>query len=219
MFFVYFLSRSGLNFLRAHDVEVDVRYRPSEEQVHSYMHLAHTLSVNDVLIAAELLCRQSSDLALEAVLHERVLKRRPVHVEVGTGERIGVIPDGWLDFRLAGKSQTCVALELDRGTVEQKQWRRKVRGLVAWAKGPYQAQFQTTSLTVAVVATPGPKRVRELVNWTEAELGQLGRQEAELFRFTGLSPDVVEPAELFLAPRWCTAFGYEAVPLLEGQAR
>lgn len=66
-----------------------------------------------------------------------------------------IVPDGWLDLLLAGNLQMCLVLELDRGTLEQRAWRRKVRSLLAYARSPYQERFGTTSLTVAVVTTAG----------------------------------------------------------------
>src|SRR5205823_409632 len=89
-----------------------------------------------------------------------------------------VIPDGWLEFHLLhpeGTEQSCIVLELDGDTQEQKRWRRKVAELVAYAKGPYIAAFGTEVITVAVVAAPkdparAPARRAELMSWTEAEL-------------------------------------------------
>jgi hypothetical protein len=59
--------------------EVSQRFRPSEHRAQSLLFLAHTLAVNDVLIAAELPERLSPRATLVAVRHERDLKRRPVH--------------------------------------------------------------------------------------------------------------------------------------------
>ncbi len=47
-----------------------------------------------------------------------------------------------------------VALELDRGTEDQRRWRGKVAALAAWAMGPYREAFAAQTLTIAVV-TPG----------------------------------------------------------------
>src|SRR5205823_2243658 len=120
--------------------------------------------------------------------HDRDLQRSPIHVEVASAEKletIAVIPDGWVDLRLAGVGRICLALELDRGTIEQKDWRRKVRGLVAYSQGPYQQAFQTNSLTIAVVVAPGrqapKKRLQDLLVWTERELEAIGtRDQADL---------------------------------------
>src|SRR5207237_2660327 len=127
------------------------------------------------------------------LLHEQDLKRRPTRVVV-EGQRQSVVPDAWLDFRIGGPYQVCLAVELDMGTEEQKKWRRKVRALLAFANGPYQEAFGTTSLTIAVVVTAGEKRLGELLSWTEAELAAAGEQQnASLFLFVACSPAEVAP--------------------------
>jgi len=148
------------------------------------------------------------------MLHERDLKRQPLIVEDEKPKRISVIPDGFLDLRLHGQRQACVALELDRGTVEQAKWRQKVHGLIATAKGSYQQRFNTTSLTVAVIATPGDKRMWELLRWTEAELKQSSEDQADMFRFTSLLPTMVSPRQLFFSPVWRRPFFHGGISLL-----
>lgn len=214
---VYRLARKGLNYLKDEGFDVELRYHPSEEREHSYLFLSHTLAVNDVLMALELLCRQFPQIVLNEVLHERVLKRQPVYVEDGERGRIAIIPDSWLDLRLSNSEQMCFTLELDQGTVEQKKWRRKVRGLLAYSKGPYQKTFKTTSLTIAVVATPGEKRLSDLLRWTESELETLGeKKEADLFRLSSFEPALTAAEEVFLSPRWYRPFDRQALPLLDG---
>jgi hypothetical protein len=150
------------------------------------------------------------------MIHEQDLKRQPIHVEID-GKRQAVIPDAWLDFRIKGQHQVCLAVELDMGTEEQKKWRHKVKGLTAYANGPYQDSFRTTSLSVAVVVTKGEQRLLELVNWTEAELRASGEeQQAGLFLFVSYLPAVSSLADLFLSPCWHQPFGNDALALFEG---
>jgi hypothetical protein len=213
---IYTLARRGLNFLRTHGVEVATRFHPSEQRGLSYLFLTHSLEINDFLIAAEILCRYLPAYRLANLLHERDLKRRPVHVKDGSGKRAAVIPDAWLDLRIGGRFQVCLALELDRGTEEQKHWRRKVSHLLAYAGGPYQDAFGTTSLTIAVLTTAGEKRMLELIRWTEAELEAQGEaSQGDLFLFTGLNPAGAMPEEIFLARRWLKPFTREPLALLE----
>ena len=104
------------------------------------------------------------------------------------------------------------------GTEEQKKWRHKVRALLAFADGPYQEAFGTTSLTIAVVVTAGAKRLDDLLRWTEAELQTLGEeQNAGLFLFVACSPSQVAPEDLFFRPCWYQPFGQQnALALFEG---
>lgn len=213
---IYTLARKGLNYLREQGVDVPARYHPSEQREHAYLFLRHTLAVNDVLISAELFCRREPRFALAATLHERDLKRTPVRVEDETGASITVVPDGWLDLRIDGAFQVCLVLELDRGTEEQKAWRRKVRGLVAYANGPYQEAFQTKSLTIAVVTTSGPRRLLDLLRWTERELIDLKeQQQGDLFLFTDVVPEAIVPSTLFLSHVWYRPFAADAIALVD----
>lgn len=214
---IYTLARKGINYLRALGVEVAVRFHPSEQSSLSYIFLTHTLELNDVLIAAELLCRPSGAYRLAAVLHERELKRAAVHVRDIDGRRAAVIPDAWLDLRIRETYQVCIALELDRGTEEQKRWRQKVANLLAYANGPYQEAFKTRSLTIAVLTTAGDKRLLDLLRWTEAELKKGGEvTQGDLFLFTSLTPAAVAPEDIFIAQRWYQPFHQEAIALLDG---
>lgn len=214
---VYTLARKGLNYLASVGVDVDHRrYRPSEVRDHSYLFLSHTLAVNDVLITAELLGRAQPAFEVASLLHERDLKRRPVQVQDADGRAIVVVPDGWLDIRVRGAYQVCLALELDRGTEEQKVWRRKVRGLVGYANGPYQEAFGTKSLTVMVVATAGDRRLLQLIRWTEHELAAMNEKaQGDLFVFTTARADASDMADLFFAPRWHVPFGDRTIALLD----
>lgn len=210
---VYTLAREGLNFLKAQGVEISPRYRPAEHRFHSYLHLSHTLAVNDVLISLELLCRQMPRLRLHQMLHERTLKRQPLQVQDGEST-IAVIPDAWVDLR-DNLIRICVALEIDRGTLDQKQWRRKIRGLVKSFDGAYQERFQARSLLVAIVATPGASRLAELRRWTESALTELGAgEQAALFRLTDVDPTSVSPEQFFCAPIWQRPFEVPKRPLL-----
>ena len=214
---VYTLARKGLNYLASVGIDIDRRrYRPSEQREFTYLFLGHTLAVNDVLISAELLCRARPEFRLAQMLHERDLKRRPVRAEDDDGRAIAVVPDGWLDLRVNGAYQVCLALELDRGTEEQKVWRRKVRGLLAYANGPYQDAFQTRSLTIAVVATSGDARLLQLLRWTESELAAMKEEgRGDLFVFTGLRAELVGLTDLFCSRRWRQPFGEQSIALLD----
>ncbi|TAK28853.1 MAG: hypothetical protein EPO21_22110, partial [Chloroflexota bacterium] len=214
---IYTLARKGLNYLDAQGLDVNVRYHPSEQEKRSYLFLSHTQALNDVLITLELFCRQRQEVVLHTMQHERTLRRDPVYVQDHEGRRLAVIPDAWLDLHFNGSEHMCLALEVDRGSEEQKKWRQKIRGIVAWVKGPYQEKFQTDTLTVAVIATPGMNRLEELLRWTEAELGSLSEQrQADLFRFTGQDVTPEDPSALFLSPNWYRPFDAQAVPLLDG---
>ncbi len=217
---VYTLGRLGRRHLEALGIEVPDRLRPSVEREHAYLFLAHTLAVNDVLIALELLSRQAPQIVIHRMLHERALRRIPISVTDPDGRHASVIPDGWLDLRVTqpeGVDRSCIALEIDRGTTEQKAFRRKLARWVAAADGPYQQAFGTDLLTVAIVATPGEGRANQLLGWIAAELAVLHRQDqAGLFLVTAVDAAVVDPLVFSGGPVWWQSDQKTPGPLVEG---
>jgi len=213
---VYTLGRRGVEWLEKNGIERERRLRPKEQKESSYLFLEHTLCANDFLIAAELLCRKTPQVVLHAMKHELALKHNPAKVQDREGKEVAVIPDGWLDLRINNSAQYCLSLELDRGTEKQWKWQRKVETLLLWNDGPYQERFETTSLTVAVVATPGNRRMKQLQHWTETKLQESGRVSADIFRFTDLEPGTANPSHLFFGNCWYRPFDEIPVPLLEG---
>lgn len=213
---VYTLARSGLRVLAEWGRGIDRRYRPAEVRETSYLYLAHTLALNDVLIALELFCRHDQRVQLAGLRHERDLKLQPVRVQLPGGATASVIPDAWVDLRIMSRYQECYCLELDRGTTEQKAWRRKVAALIAYASGPYQETFGTASLTIVVVATPGEGRRDQLIRWTEAELTAAGQaDQAGLFRFTGVPVAQTDPEIVFMGAGWRRPFERQSRPLVD----
>lgn len=185
---VYRLATRGRRLLRRAGLGERRIARSVAGEAHSFLFLAHSLAVTDLLIAAELLARSERRVHLAGVLTERELRQDPVRVCLPDGSTTSVIPDGWIDMRLDGRRQLAIALEVDRGTTDQARWRRKVSSLLAWADGPYQRRFGTPSLTIAVVATPGSERRERLLRWTEVELQRRRRiEDADLFRFASLA--------------------------------
>ncbi|MGA5823426.1 replication-relaxation family protein [Kitasatospora sp. NPDC094028] len=184
-------------------------YRPSEEQQKAWDNpfMEHTLAAVDVLVAAELLSQQCPAVSIPRLLTERQLKREAVRVQPAgypDARRVAVIPDAWFEL-LVGDESIYVALELDRGTEEQKYWRRKVAALTAWAMGPYRGRFDADNLTIATVV-PTEARREQLSSWTARELEAIGHADlAEIFLFTEASPVETDPFELFFGLRWFQA--------------
>jgi hypothetical protein len=213
------LARRGLNYLRGTGVSLSQRFHPSEQRELSHWFLSHTLAVNSVLISLDLVSRQRPEqFALASILHERELRREPSYVRGADGRRVAVIPDAWVDLGIGGRYRMCLSLEVDRGTEEQKKWRSKVAALLTWAQGPYRERFDTDSLTVAVIATPGTARMEELLRWTEAELTlRKANPQADLFRFTDIDAESAAPEHLVNGPCWHVPFGKgEVLPLVPG---
>lgn len=200
---VYCLDKRGAKLLAFHDKATaeGLVWRQVDNDRELYF-LEHTLASNQVRICATLAARQRDfDLVWtdERALRSRAMRdfvKDPKH----EGKRLAVIPDGY--FQLATEeSPLGFALELDRGTVEEKPFKTKVRALGEWkVTGAYKRRFGTDSLRVLFVVTPtsrDPRRLERIKIWTEAERGQ------SLFWFASL--DDLQPGTIFDEPVWRVA--------------
>jgi hypothetical protein len=98
---VYTLARKGLNYLKSAGIDVRIYFRPAKEQEQSYLFLQHTLSLNDVLIAASNLHKYAAEYSLLSFTHERVLKTTPYKVKIWLSEKeesVTLIPDAFMQF-------------------------------------------------------------------------------------------------------------------------
>lgn len=216
---IYCLDKRGISFLRGTDKDTPRRFRPSEEAQREWLFLRHTLAANEVLILAERLAKLRPDIVIAQLRTERELKQAPTTVKTKRGER-SVIPDGWVDIRRQRPNgrqlQTCLAIELDRGTVPRLAFQRKIQALVHYADGPYQADFGTESLTIAFVVVADETRLKQVLTWTEEALDQLkARNQADLFGFWVGDPSTTDPEEFFSSSSWHTPFTSSPEPLLD----
>lgn len=220
--FVYRLARHGFAYLAAAGVAIPSRFRPAEHWEHSALFLRHTLAVNEVLIAGVRLEEEVADVRLLEMRHEHALKRAPMRVTLADGAGMStaaltgatLAPDGWLDYALP-RGRMSVLLELDRGTEGREALQRKLRALLACARGPYKAYFGSGSLNVALATTSGERRAQALLDWCEHVLRASGSQDlAAVFLVTALRSGPLDARQTFLAPIWRQPFGRQLVSLL-----
>lgn len=213
---IYTLAQHGASYLKASGCTEFVSFRDDAQQ-HSWLFLHHTLAVNDVLIAAALLTRVVPEVTLVDMRHERTLRHYPVKVAIDGGrETMTLVPDGWLDFHVRASTRVSVLLELDMGTIEQKAFKRKLRGLLAFLAGPYQEAFGSASVSVAFATTAGAARAERIRVWIEQVLReQRSEQEAELFLVANLPTGELDPNVVFCLPYWRSPFSSSVVSLLE----
>src|SRR5512144_519093 len=212
---VFTLAKAGRQLLGQ-----SAYFRPQEERekARNLFFIVHTLATIDVLIAAELLCR-TSPVSMPRLLIERELKVNPARVDLvssdGASTRsVAVIPDAWFELAVGAKKPIAIALELDRGSEDQKRWRAKVAALSAWAVGPYREAFGAETLTIAVV-TPDAVRRDQLRTWTAQELDRIGQPElGEIFLFTDADPVGTSPHAFFFGRVWFEPVTSEPVSLL-----
>jgi hypothetical protein len=219
---VFTLGRKGRTYLQQLGFPIEQYFRPSEEKraTENSPFMTHRLAAIDVMIAADLLCAQNPSITCPRMLSERELKRDAVRVQVqsltgGQVRDVAVIPDAWFQLASGSNNPYSIALELDRGTEDQKVWRGKIAAYNAWVTGPYRQAFQTDNVTIAVVCSDD-RRVGQLMNWTMRELrARRSEENAELFLFTAASP-VTTPVETFFSGHiWFQADTGEVVSLLD----
>jgi Replication-relaxation len=217
---IHTLAGKGIKYLKEAGFEVNRYYRPSRK-VEYLPFLLHTFSVNDVLIAAELLVEDFPQLTLAEMQHELTLKQDPCKIPMRRSGKEGsttmtyttIVPDGWLDFRYdrgkeAQERRMCIWLEVDRGTVGMKDFKEKAAAILAYYRsGAYQQRFGTSSLRVAFAATDGTARVRQMRAWLRDVITRHPERASMSERFVCTAlPAEIDPQALFLTPVWYVPF-------------
>lgn len=209
--YYYTLTHQGMRYLESLGYDVDAAWRASKEIDKHALFVDHTLELNDVLIAAALMHRANPRFHLDSFVHERTLKRHPYKARWQSGastQTFTVIPDAFLHLRYQfadGRWQRWpVLLEHDRGTEEQRYFRRRIRAYCMLFKTrAYRELFQTRVLSIAFTTFQGEKRRDQMRAWAHAELRATAEPESigGLFYFSAL-PRPVPPGELFLGSIW-----------------
>jgi len=228
--FIYALSTKSINILKAMGFEGFSRFRPDEFRQFAFPHLDHALSLNSLLIEARLLTRDIPSIYLASMIHDLDLKKTPVRVTVERRlphggkreEKISIVPDAWLDFRMVVPDRPkprrrCISLELDRGTqTNSGEFKKKLLAYYAYALSEeYKAVFATNLCLVAYATTSGDRRRDQMLAWCEQELTQQHLQhEANLYRFAALPRKEYHPQELFCSPIWYIPFESQPTSLL-----
>ncbi len=203
---LYYLGTEAINLLSQLGYSITSRHKRLDK-LHelSYPPLIHALNVNDVLIAGRNLPKAAPDIRLASWQHDFDLQSNPAYVEferrlpqkTGGGvqsERVKIVPDGMLDFRLklanADKERRRILLaEVDRGTETNiETFKQKIRAYVHYALpgGTFEEQFgRANKRVVWIVTKGGQNRLYTLRKWCEEELAEQELEhEYNLFRFT-----------------------------------
>lgn len=189
--------------------------------------LDHLYTVNQTLIACELLAKRSGG-AIEVLdlKSDELMHKYPMTLQID-GKRTDVVPDGLVVFGY-GDHKSSYCIEVDRATEVITPWRAKIRNYITAIQGDPSIYTQTFGLRVPTILTVvSPKegvryksaegRLVDLLKWTELELEQLGMQAwARLFRFTAVPPEETDPRIFFGGSHWSTPFTPAKTPLWEG---
>ncbi len=217
--YMYALDRKGLNYLHSFGVDVREYFRPSQEEdsAKNFLFREHMLAIGDILIHAMLFDKAEASYRITAMLHERFFKNHPVKAvseRSNREETRTLVPDAYIEFVCAGpkglEEKIPVLWELDRGTEDQKFFRRRVRAYIVFLKSrAFRTLFNIENITIAFATTKDHNRSKQMREWTRKELTATNepRWLADLFLFTALpeTMDAIEPRQLFLDPIWYTS--------------
>src|SRR5207248_2620711 len=111
----------------------------------------------------------------------------------GREETKTIVPDAYLEFvytRDSGKEAPLpVLVELDRGTEDQKFFRRRIRAYIVFLKSrAFKTLFGIENITIAFATTKDHQRVRQMREWAAKEFALTNEPGwlANLFLFTSL---------------------------------
>jgi len=231
---IYTLGSRGRSYLLSQGMSVDWYFRPYKVAGMTYQNCLHALTLTRFLVAAQVFCKKSKEWELTNLRTEYELKKEiaeehakqqavtiAVKPDKGTGEEdVTVIPDAWLQFHnLKGKKGSWhpVMLEIDRGTEQQKFFKRQVRARALFLVcGGYKKLFGTNKGVIAYATTGNQTRVQTMRKWTKEVLAELNLKKlSSRFLFCSLTLSwEQDEASLFLAPLWSRAVDKHSVPLL-----
>jgi Replication-relaxation len=216
--YMYALDRKGLNYLHSLGVDVREYFRPSQEEdsARNFLFREHMLAISGILIHALLFVRSEPSYRIGTMLHERVFKNNPIKATFhrsGREETKTIVPDAYLEFVYTGqngKDETIpVMWELDRGTEDQKFFRRRLRAYIVFLRSrAFETVFNVKSMNVAFATTKDHNRVNKMREWARLEFTLTNEPSwlSQLFLFTALPESIgeIEPRQLFLDPVWYT---------------
>jgi hypothetical protein len=212
--YMYALDRKGLNHLAAQGVDVREYFRPSQEEdsAKNFLFREHMLAISDILIQSLLFEKSEPSYRISSILHERYFKNHPIKATYTRSERVEtktLVPDCYLEFvhtRESGKEDTLpVLVELDRGTEDQKFFRRRIRAYIVFLRSrAFKTLFNIDNITIAFATTKDHNRIKQMREWTRKELAATNEPLwlSQLFLFTALPENMgdSEPRQLFLDP-------------------
>jgi hypothetical protein len=216
--YMYALDRKGLNYLQAQGVDIREYFRPSQEEdsAKNFLFREHMLAISDILIHALLFEKSEQSYRIERMLHERFFKNHPIkatYTRNSREETKTIVPDAYLAFVSTspeGLEDTIpVLVELDRGTEDQKFFRKRIRAYIVFLRSrEFEKLFVVKNITVAFATTKDHTRVNKMREWARQEFALTHEPLwlSQLFLFTSLPEKMgeIEPRQLFLDPVWYT---------------
>ena len=200
--YYYTLGTKAVRYLEDCGFMTDEPFRADRETNKHSLFVEHTLELNDILVSASLLSRTYANYRLHSFVHERTLKRKP-YKTVWQGSNYTLVPDAFLDFRIQFPDghieRRPRLLEHDRGTEQQRNFRRKVRAYISLLK--------EERTPVAFTTFAGEARIAQMREWAYQELTATNELKAfgMAFRFTAVTRPL-DARQLWLMPQWYTPY-------------
>ena len=216
--YFYALDKLGIEYLEVTGLDVYKPFRSSKEIDKAYIFIKHTLELNDIIISAALLKRSHNNVWLERFRHERELKRTPYKVK-WQGGKYNLIPDSLLLFRVTvadgRQGRLPIVVEHDRGSEEQKFFRRRIRAYLHMLRNEgYKQLFGVNGVTIAFTTSTSAERLMQIREWTAKELEETGEtQYKHLFYFT-LVQTPFDPTLVWVNVTWLPLDEIRPVSLL-----
>jgi hypothetical protein len=224
--YYYTLDKRGARYLQQAGLDISESFRAGKEVDKHALFAAHTLELNDIIVSAALLKRSNLRcwLEIESLIHEHELKRKP-YKATWAGGAFSLIPDAFMIFRMIlpdGRQRRLpVLIEHDRGSEEQRYFRRRIRAYLMMLKNKgHQDLFNVGGVTIAFTTSAGHERLGRMKDWTEQELKASGEHGSfgQVFFFTTFERAIgkpIDPVQLWLERCWYTFDGKEPVTLWE----
>lgn len=216
--YMYALDRKGLNYLQSLGVDVREYFRPGQEEdsAKNFLFREHTLAITDILIHSLLFEKSEPSYRISSMLHERFFKNHPikaVYTKSDKEESKTLVPDCYLEFVYTQQNSNSkeatipVLLELDRGTEDQKFFRKRIRAYIVFLRSrTFETVFNIKNITIAFATTKDHSRVEKMIEWARLEFALTSEPSwlRQLFLFTSLPENMaeIEPRRLFLEPVW-----------------
>jgi hypothetical protein len=216
--YYYTLDKLGIRYLQQAGMDVNEAFRADKEVNKHALFAQHALELNDIIISAALLKRSSKSVWLEEFKHERELKHTPYKAK-WPGGGYNLIPDSLLLFRVTvsdgRQGRLPIVVEHDRGSEEQKYFRRRIRAYLYMLRNEgYKQMFGVNGITIAFTTSAGVERLKKMREWTATELQETGEmQYKHLFYFT-LVQNPIDPYQVWVNTTWLPVYENKPVSLL-----
>ncbi len=200
---LYLLDKRGSEYLLKRMGYDEVRWRPKDNSI-GYEHLEHLIDINRLRV---LVAKASEEYGYPLLfwIDDTTLKKSydRVSIQVAVrrdGSRVyedaPVIPDGHFGLDV-GSGKQFFFVEVDRGTMASKRFKRKIQAYMAYARsGLIQERFKTKKFRVLVI-TLSDRRLENLKRATE-DVGGKNR-----FWFANLNRLTIN--NIFTQPLWSVA--------------